>query len=273
MAFFRTLTTLLLTIPVVLAAQAQDDLDIEMPEIRRYTVEIIVFRYAQEVSAGSEIFAPDKTLIDDPITDDESLVIDGEPLEEIQLTSRVYRDVEFVLLDEVEYTLGDIMSRLRRLDVYEPLMHFAWTQATWPDEDTLPIDLGAMGALPPGLNGTLRLYLSRYLHLVVDLKLDAPRELQGSGSLPDATLGYRDYRSFDEPGSPNDSTSRRTPYDFGTPPPTRYRIEENRILRSGELRYFDHPKFGVLAKVSRVEEDAEELPDPADSELLGYPAE
>ena len=36
------------------------------------------------------------------------------------------------------------------------------------------------------------------------------------------------------------------------------------------MRYFDHPKFGVLAKVSRVEEDAE---DGGDEELLGYPVE
>jgi hypothetical protein len=40
--------------------------------------------------------------------------------------------------------------------------------------------------------------------------------------------------------------------------PVRFRIQENRILKNGELRYFDHPKFGVLAKVTRVEEPAEE---------------
>jgi hypothetical protein len=45
-------------------------------------------------------------------------------------------------------------------------------------------------------------------------------------------------------------------------------INENRILKNGELRYYDHPKFGVLAKVTRVEEDEEE--DPEESELLGY---
>ncbi len=29
-------------------------------------------------------------------------------------------------------------------------------------------------------------------------------------------------------------------------------------MKNGELRYFDHPKFGVLAKVTRVEEPEEE---------------
>ena len=53
--------------------------------------------------------------------------------------------------------------------------------------------------------------------------------------------------------------------------PVRYVINENRILKNGELRYYDHPKFGVLAKVTRIEEDEEEEEeDPAGSELLGY---
>jgi hypothetical protein len=51
-----------------------------------------------------------------------------------------------------------------------------------------------------------------------------------------------------------------------------YRIQEDRIFRSGELRYFDHPKFGVLAKVSRVEED-DDVAAPDERELLGYPTQ
>ena len=51
--------------------------------------------------------------------------------------------------------------------------------------------------------------------------------------------------------------------------PVRYRIQEDRILRSGELRYFDHPKFGVLARITRVEEEAPSQ----DAELLGYPTQ
>jgi hypothetical protein len=43
--------------------------------------------------------------------------------------------------------------------------------------------------------------------------------------------------------------------------PVRFRIQENRILKNGELRYFDNPKFGILAKVTRVEESE---PEPSD---------
>ena len=47
-----------------------------------------------------------------------------------------------------------------------------------------------------------------------------------------------------------------------------FRIREDRIFRNGELRYFDHPKFGLLARVVRIEDDEES---PEQGELLGYP--
>ena len=53
----------------------------------------------------------------------------------------------------------------------------------------------------------------------------------------------------------------------------RYAIREDRIFKSGDLRYFDHPKFGVLAKITRVEEEPEEALESAETELLGYPAQ
>jgi hypothetical protein len=264
MVLLRIWTILpLLMLPPV-AAQAQDDLADESLETRRYTVEMIIFRYAQAVSTGSEIFVAERPAVDKPAIDDEPLLIDDEVLEEIP---RVYRDIQFTLLPRDQYTMGDVMDRLRRLDVYEPLMHFAWTQATWPDRDTLPIDLSLMGRLPSGLDGTLRLYLSRYLHLVVDLRLDAPGEDLSSDDRSAAVLNYGDRRPR------NEATLANEPYNFSLPDPVRYRIEENRILRSDELRYFDHPKFGVLAKVVRVEDEPEAAPDAAESELLGYPAE
>jgi len=37
--------------------------------------------------------------------------------------------------------------------------------------------------------------------------------------------------------------------------PVRYRILDDRIFKNGETRYFDHPKFGVVARITRVEEE------------------
>ena len=264
MTLMRTPIALLLIVLPFMASQAQEDITDEVAEIRRYAIEMIIFKYAQPVSIGTETFSGDKPVIEDPGIDEdpgfgqEPLPVEEDPLEEIP---RFYRSIDFAPLAEDEFTMGDILGRLERLEVYEPLMHFGWSQATWPDEDTLPIELGTMGATPEGLNGSLRLYLSRYLHLVVDLKLDAPEV----GKSMDAQSSYGDDRSLNQ-------------YDvIGETNPVRYHINENRILRSGELRYFDHPKFGVLAKVTRVEETPaetpEEIPDSTETELLGYPAE
>lgn len=257
----RKLTITLLSLAMFLPAMAQEMLgDIELeevPEIRRYTVEVIVFRYAQEVMTGSEIFLrdePEPELLprDEDIEFVEELPV--EPGEEFEPLP----DAELVLLDEADFQLGDIMDRMKRLDIYEPIMHFGWTQATWPNEQTDAIPLHRLALPSAGLDGELTLYLGRYLHLVVDLQLQATDVLgisqdeverlgdvmvgdllNGTGALPEA-------------------------------PPAYYRIQEDRILKNGELRYYDHPKFGVLAKVTRVEDEEEES---GAAELLGYGSE
>ena len=235
---------------------------VDVPEIRRYSVEVIVFKYAQEVSTGSEVFIPDE-IPEEPELDElafeEELEILEEPIPEAEEEAEPepLPDTEFVLLLEEEYQLGEVLEHLTRLDVYEPVMHFGWTQATWPQEQTEAIPLGHFAEPPEDLDGSLTLYLSRYLHLVVDLQLVAPPEVvvlsqDETGFHPDTAtvgelLGYGDEIQHEQA--------------------VRYRIEENRILKNGELRYYDHPKFGVLAMVTRVEEEEEEPDDTG--ELLG----
>jgi len=233
----KKLTYSLLSLLLILPAVAQEPADdIEEQEIRRYTVEIIVFKYAEDVSSGSEVFLGDKIEFDE----DELEILELRPFRSVGDFIPM-PDIEFVLLEEEDYQLTEALGRLQRLDAYEPIMHFGWTQATWPEEETEPLSLHRFATPPPELRGNLKLYLSRFLHLVVDLQLDAL-----DASPPDLPI-------VQQPRGP-----------------IRYVINENRILKNGELRYYDHPKFGVLAKVTRVEEDEDVEEDPADSELLGY---
>ena len=153
---------------------------------------------------------------------------------------------ELVLLPEEEFTLIDAARQFELLDAYKTMMHFGWTQPTFPEEDTPAIELRLLAEPPEGLAGTLTLYLSRYLHLVVDLALDAPDEFE---------VEVVDDDSFFSFGDARERYGDDTAFE---PMPVRFRIQENRILKNGELRYFDHPKFGVLAKVTRVEEPEEE---------------
>jgi hypothetical protein len=294
----KRFATFLMTTLIVAAASAQDvvneELDVEEP-LRRYTVEVVIFSYVEDVSVGSEIFLPD----DPPPVEDVLLDEDGNPIipedeqipvfaddiitveaseekeeaEEEPLTWVITQvagdddvmanidipavegelddDVEpnpfqLVLLTEDEFVLGNAIRKFELLDAYETIMHFGWTQPAFPEEETPAIELRLLAEPPEGLDGTFTLYRSRYLHLVVDLAFDAPGEFDEEVMDDDAFFSFGD--------------AQRQYGDESEQLPVRFRIQENRIFKNGDLRYFDHPKFGVLAKVSRLEEPEEEEP-------------
>lgn len=233
----------------------------EEPEIRRYTVELIVFRYAEEVSVGTEIFRPDviESVSLDPLAETDPLdpvVPEPEPVESTELDEIAF---EMQLLAADDLTLTDTFDRLDRLDAYEPLVHIGWTQTALPEEDTPALDLREFGNPPADLNGSFTLYLSRFLHLVVDLALDAPVTEQGYDraaprfDVPPRRFGdARESRNYDA-----GYLYEETQYE-----PLRFLINEDRLFKNGETRYFDHPKFGVVATVTRYEEpEVEEQPD------------
>jgi len=253
-------------------ALAQDiTVEEEQPVVRRYTVEMIIFSYEQSVSAGTEVFIPDEPPAIEPGLDGE--LIEGllqdevanrsvpeDPIEEDSDLQDVLDDgerpYELVMLAEEDFALLDIFERLDNLDAYTPLMHFGWTQPTYPQEETEARPLSSFMTPPEGLDGDLILYLSRYLHLGINLQLQAPVDDEEA----------EDALVIDNFGNSFDTFGRSAVVTY----PTHYRIEEDRIFRNGELRYFDHPKFGVLAKITRVEE--EELQE-FEEELLGFDGE
>lgn len=257
------LLSLLLLAPALAQMPEADEVDTEEQEIRRYAVEVIVFRYAQEVSTGSEVFLPDEP---EPVPPLEETVefVQAMPPEPVEVdVPEPLPDTEFALMAEDDYALINIFDRMENLDVYEPVMHFGWTQATWPEEETEAIPLSRFAIPPEDLDGTLMLYLSRYLHLVVDLAVRAPDA--GVSAVGSERTQRRDrVRTVGELLDFVDDEDRR-------PLPTYFRIREDRIVKNGELRYYDHPKFGVIARVTRVEEDVEDAT--GDGELLGYGTE
>lgn len=274
----KRLATLLLTALLATTASAQDAADELLADeepLRRYTVEVIVFSYTEDVSVGSEIFLPDEpppepdVLLDDdgnpivaegdlvPIYADEIVAEEEDPLtwvvvavadaeaadETSDAPAEETNPFQLVLMTEDEFTLDKAIRQFELLDAYETILHFGWTQPAFPEEETPTIELPLLTEPPEGLNGTLTLYLSRYLHLVVDLALDAPSEFEEEVIDDDAFFSFGD--------------ARRQYGDEPEAMPVRFRIQENRIFKNGDLRYFDHPKFGVLARISRVEEAEE----------------
>lgn len=248
----------------LLVAQAQqvtpDDSAAPPEEIRRYTVEMIIFEYAGSGLGGNEIFIADEVVQPADEEPDGEHVFTDIPAVEPGLTRDskpapgaipLLRPLDMFLLKPDAYTMRDIYAKLQKLGAYQPIMHTAWTQTTVERDLTPPIRLRMLGDAPMRLDGSLTLYLSRYLHLVVDLSLDAHAPPGGTRGDTGGSLIFSD-----KPVLP--------------PAPVRYRIFEDRIFKSGDLRYFDHPKFGVLVKVTRYEEPGQ-VQEPGATLLRGNP--
>ena len=254
------------------AAVAQDAAD-EAP--REYNVEVIVFVYEEDVSVGNEIFLPEPPpgfpsagLEDDsadasPGIDDWQGMTDpadGQPAEPVaderleapgvaslRADGDYLPDVIITPVDELGMT--DIAAKLERLDVYTPILHAAWTQRALPRTQSTVMDLEMLTDPPPNLNGRFQLYLSRFLHLDVDLTLDNGDKAPIAVDVPGRSLFLSD-----EPAR--------------QPGVVHYRIKDDRIFKNGETRYFDHPRFGVIARVTRVEPPEEDDAESADAEAL-----
>ena len=168
--------------------------------------------------------------------------------------------IEMRILTSDELTMTGTHEKLLSLDAYRPVLWSGWTQVVREDDLTPTINLRRLGNVPLEFSGEVKLYLSRFLHLVVDLNLESPAVR--SGARP--TRGYRDSgvdgnRGYDY---------RRDNYGMA-PPPVRYTISEDRIIKSNDIRYFDHPKFGMLAKLTRVEEPTQSTLPPVGSQPSG----
>jgi hypothetical protein len=142
------------------------------------------------------------------------------PLAARPAAARWYR-----LLADDELTLDGALARLRNLGAYTPFLHAGWSQPVLLENEAKPFDLASLGAFRP--SGTVRLHLSRFLHLTLNLSLQT------------------DYRYRWQ--SPAESASATPLYELLRP--VQYRIQGQRRVRGGELHFFDHPAFGVLIMV------------------------
>ena len=62
-------------------------------------------------------------------------------------------------------------AKLRASAAYRPLVHAGWVQPGLPEADAEPFDLKVLGLLNP--RGTVRVHLSRFLHITLDLTYQA----------------------------------------------------------------------------------------------------
>ena len=315
-------------------AAAQELTGFPQAELPRYTVELIVFRYAEGATTGNEIFVPESPPFEDFMTAESPDSAEGgvrvfsdrpEPGAPASGDSAVPRSnrpsaapeghgaetagpgaeptgqsdagedaaneitgieysvgdiplrtrIELRLLAPEQYTMDDIYQHLVELDAYQPIMRAAWTQTAPAPGEAPAIRLRALGSPPPGLDGTVTLHQGRFVHLGLDLELDAEGAYAGGGAALDSRSATNRAIAGSMPGSgdgngasagePAATIPVYSDRGYGeeswreggayVPQPVRYRIEEVRILRDGEIRYYDHPRYGVIAKLTEVKQE------------------
>lgn len=102
---------------------------------------------------------------------------------------------------------------------YRILAHIRWQQTADTKSATPPVRIRSSDGQ---LDGTLRFYLSRFLHAELNLSWHAP-PAEGTGAQGNEGQIYR--------------------------------LSEQRRVKTLELNYFDHPKFGALVRVAQVGKD------------------
>jgi len=165
----------------------------------------------------------------DGSADGELLQTGGSPA----VAQGAFPEGEFTELSGEFYTLNNIRGGLAASPGYRVLFHRAWRQLAY--DRAHAVDYPVHTIADQGrysVDGTVTLICERYLHLDIDLSLlsaTAPGAVKYSDAAGNQPL---------------------------------YRLAEKRRIRSSELHYFDHPRFGVIARVTPVSTvPGAELPD------------
>lgn len=115
------------------------------------------------------------------------------------------------------------------------------------------------------LDGTIRLVVTRYLHVYTDLYLTTAVEWlddeRGSArALPETGAGTTDTRDSGHPGVAGAATAPRLARNADGQAMLSYPFVQRRRMRSNELHYLDHPVLGMLVRVT-PRGDGDDVPD------------
>ncbi len=142
-----------------------------------------------------------------------------------------------------DLVLTEQVDKLQRGNRHRILLHQRWLQATPERGAAVPVlvQSGERWGERFELEGTLGLSIGRYLHMHAKLWLQQPPLLseEEPSSMPN---------TFSDAG-----LATTDPLPALAQPGDRFMaLEEHRRLRSNELHYLDHPRFGVLLLVQPV---------------------
>jgi hypothetical protein len=261
------------TVLLILLAVGVQPAQAEIANTRWYDVEVILFAQTNEEYRNSESWPIDYT------------PPDMENARELLPQDKSKRDparpTAFRLLDPDELKLDADARRIDAAPDLKLMEHFGWRQPGLPKAGALAVRVdqalydriksmnevaaGAQSATEAGveqtdmvtepqLEGTLRLILSRYLHIETDLLFKEPLDEQpASNDSQQANVVL-----FSEPAAAATSGGQTTnqpdlfamAQENAAQAPYRvYFMHQSRRMRSNEVHYLDQPVFGMVIKV------------------------
>lgn len=186
-------------------------------ETRWYDVEVIIFAQTGKEYRHSEVWPVDVSLPDMKMA--RSLQPAGSRTAFSRLSAQSLR-------------LNSEAKRIQSAPELKLLLHEGWRQPGLPKNRAVSVRI-QQGRL----EGTLKLVLSRYLHINTDLLYREPMTESEIAALSDENSG----------GGIFAQTTTSTKPHFRI-----YRMQQSRRMRSNELHYLDNPVLGMIIRVTPV---------------------
>lgn len=189
-------------------------------EERWYDVEVIIFSHNSQQYRDSELWPVDYELLQ---TEASQVLLPP--------SADTGKPVAFSRLATSALQLTSEAARIQSAPDMELLLHTGWRQPGLPEEKAVSVKID--GEPEQRMSGTLKLVLSRYLHINTDLVYREP-------------VSDSETKQLDS-----------TPVDASTfsfePRYQAYHMKQSRRMRSRELHYLDHPLFGMAILVTPYE--------------------
>jgi hypothetical protein len=196
----------------------------------------------------------------------------------------VLQPTPFIALPSAQREFNGKAAYMQRSGRYQTLFHQSWAQPVLSQGRALPLILDRSGDTGEWsrLQGSVTVYLSRYLHLETNLWLNTNGDyLPGEWRMPAPPLGPPSLIVEALPGEPSQegfgerwtdsSTASAADADneselgleqaMGPVYPYRHAVllQQKRRMRSTEVHYIDHPKLGVVIKLTPLTKENLEI--------------
>jgi len=130
------------------------------------------------------------------------------------------------------YLLQEALQKLTPQKGYTIIYHRAWRQPAYGDHQAVALSVDEITPKGEQLTGTIKFYKNRYAHMEVDLTL---------------------WRKIPTPIRARFAQHENLPLTH-LPETWPFHLQASRKMKSGEWHYLDHPLFGVLMVIQRIQQ-------------------